>query len=253
MNRLLRPLVYVALIVALWAVGRGFGKAFSATASGSVSEGASFLLWLLGYAVLGLGLGLLVAWDLSTLLGTASEQFILGTRGRAMRFDPRLKRAERLLGEHKPMEAINLLREYLTDKPRHWHAAVRIAEIYQGPMNNALAAALEYESLLQEGRLPRAARPWIMLRLADTFLFLGRGDEATTRFEEIIQRYPRSGAAEKAQRRLAAADPEAEESQATADETPANPTQADAAEAPPAKPALPPGFTPFGERAPRRK
>jgi hypothetical protein len=243
LSRLLKPLLYAVLFAALWAVGRGFGGAFAATAQGSVKEGGHFVLWLLAYVTLGLTLGLLAAWDIGNWLGSASERFILGTGGRALRFDPRIKQAEQLLAKQQPLEAIHLLREYLTDKPRAWQIAIRIAEIYQGPLHSPLAAVLEYEAILQNQRPPRPARPWILLRLGDAFLHLDKAAEATARFEEIVHKYPRSGAADKARRRLAAAAPE------TADEPPAEA----APETPPARPALPPGFRPLGEKPPRRR
>lgn len=250
MSRLLRLLLYPLLLAALWAVSRGFGRAYSTMFGGSAAEGSHFILWLLAYVALGLILGLLAAWDFSTFLGSTSERFILGTGGRAMRFDPRLKQAEALLSKQQPREAIELLREYLTDKPRDWQAAIRIAEIYQGPLRTPLAAVLEYEAILQNQRPPRAARPWILLRLGDAFLHLDRADAATARFEEIVRKYPRSGAAEKAARRLAAGNPDPEEPATEPAEAP----QPEAiAESAPPKHALPPGFLPLKDKPPRRR
>jgi tetratricopeptide (TPR) repeat protein len=247
---ILKLAAYGALLVGLWAVGRGFGRAYSAMSGGSAAEGSHFVLWLLAYVALGVTLGLLAAWDFSTFLGSASERFVLGTGARGMRFDPRLKQAEALVSKQEPLEAIRLLREYLADKPRDWHAAIRIAEIYQGPLNNPLAAVLEYEALLQHGRLPRAARPWILLRLGNGFLFLGRADAATQWFEEILRKYPRSAAAEKAQRRLDAANPEAPETEAADGDGATEPAGPEPASPPQVK--LPPGFRRREEAAPRR-
>jgi hypothetical protein len=242
MRRHLKWLLYPLLLAALWWAGSGLGRAFTALSSGGATASASQLgTWFCAYLLLGLALGVLAAWDISTWFGSTSERFIFGTGGRALHFDPRLKQAEALLKDRQPLAAIEILRAHLGDKPREWQAAARIAEIYQGPLHNPLAAALEYEELLKHGRLPRAARPWILLRLGDTYLFLNRGDAATAQFTQVVSKYPRSGAAEKARRRLAAAEPAppppAPEPAPTAPVTPG--------------PKLPPGFRPFDARHPR--
>lgn len=243
--RLLKWLVYPALAVALWLVGRGMGRTFAGMSEGGVAEAAHLVVWFLGYVALGLALGMLAGWDISTWLGSVSERFIFGTGARSLRRDPRLRRAEELLAKREALAAIGVLREYLTDKPRDWQAAVRIAEIYLGPLQNPLAAVLEYEAILQRGRLPRAARPWVLLRLGEGFLYLDRGDAAIERFEEIIRKYRRSGAAAKARRRLAAGSPGAVQTDEAQPAPAAPPSEAGPV---PQVGKLPPGFRPFDAR-----
>lgn len=197
----LRVSAYVALLGTLYFLSRRVGRAYEHITTDHVAGSASSVfLYFLGFLLVGGLLAVLAAWDISRLLGAVTEEAVLGG-GSLPENEPRLLEADRLRKEGEPLEAVRVLREHLTEKPRDWQTNVRIAEVYTHDLRNPLAAALEYEQLLQR-RLPRGARAWLMVRLADNYLLLRRGDEAVELFEQVTNKFPRTPAAKKAARRL---------------------------------------------------
>jgi TolA-binding protein len=103
-------------------------------------------------------------------------------------------------GEH--LMAIQLLREFLKKNPREQHAAIRIAEIYENDLRNPLAAALEYEEVLQH-KLRADRWGWTAIKLANLYSGkLRKPDKAIELLQRIVEEYPQTKAAEKARQRL---------------------------------------------------
>ena len=202
MRLLAKIALYAALVATLLALAHRFGAAYEHAVGASSGDATTRALTALGaYLLLGTALALLTAWDIAQLAGHQSERLLLGG-GRVLAIDPRPRQAERLRAGGEPLEAIRLLRAYLQARPRDWQTAVRIAEIYEQDLRNPLAAALEYEDLLRH-RLPRQARPWLTLRLANLHLKLRRADLAVPLLRQLDEQFGDTPAAAKARRRLA--------------------------------------------------
>ena len=92
----------------------------------------------------GIGLGVLVAKDVSSIMGTQGVDFVFNDDGVGQK-DPDYEEAEQAAMKGKPLEAVQLLRDYLNKHPRRIFAALRIAELYETGLNNPRAAAMEYE------------------------------------------------------------------------------------------------------------
>lgn len=202
MRLLLKLLFYAAAIAALcWFVPQIATSFNRATAAGSTPDAsrayALFALYLLAGAVL----AIFAAWDAAHFFGDMAGR-LFWSGGRIASLTPAWWRAERLCKERQPLDAIRVLRDYLNTHPRQWRISVRIAEIYQHEIEDALPAALEYEELLKQ-RLPDTARAEITLRLAACYLLLHRPDDSAAKLREVIETFPRTPAAEKAERRLA--------------------------------------------------
>lgn len=187
--------------------------------------GAGLLLSALGLAFFG-------AHDISRYVAHHAEQFILSDQGEAMR-DPEYEQAEKLWANGEYLEAIQLMREHLKSNPRHQYVALRIAEIYEKDLGNYLAAALEYEQVLQH-KLPPERWGWAAIHLANLYSGkLGKLDEAEALLKRIIREYGATAAAKKARERLGEPEP-----------APAEPERASAEEPQPGSSNLPPGFRP---------
>jgi hypothetical protein len=129
-----------------------------------------------------------------------------------------------------------MMREYLKKHPREQHVALRIAEIYEKDLFNPLAAALEYEEVLQH-KLPPERWGWAAIHLCNLYSKLNHHDKVIALLKRIDAEYGQTAAAEKARKRLEdlgvplAADEIAQE-----DQSPQPPP-------PDSGPKLPPGFT----------
>lgn len=180
------------------------------------------------FAVIVLG-GLLAAFDISRFMAARVEEFVFDEKGEAAR-DPEYEEAEKVWANGKPLEAIGLMRDYLKVHPLEQYVALRIAEIYEKDLGNYLAAALEYEEVLNK-RLPPERWGWAAIHLANLYSGkMNRGDDAAGLLRRIINEHPHTSAAKKARERLGEPEP-----------VPA-PVQT---EAPAAEPSnLPPGFRP---------
>jgi predicted Zn-dependent protease len=213
-----------------------------------------------------LGLGLLIAYDVTQIAGTQAVDFLFNDAGEGQR-DPEYERAEAEWAKGKHLDAIQMMRDFVKKHPREIYASLRIAEIYEKDLRNYLAAALEYEEVLKH-RLPAERWGWAAIHLCNLYSRLNKSEQAVALLRRIADDYPKTGAAKKARARLGMAEPEPEvveeEAEAEAaqetddghsiiymeerppeleprDETPApEPEPTAAPEAP--KPNLPPGF-----------
>jgi hypothetical protein len=202
MRVLLKLLFYGPAIFALfWLLPQIAASFERATSAGSAADAAHGYGWFAVYLVIGAGLAIVTAKDISTLCGDLAGSLFVGG-GRLPAITPALWKVERLRKQRKPLAAINVLRDYQAAHPRHWQAALRIAELYQHDLKEPLPAALEYEQILKH-RLPRRARADIMLRLAACHLLLRNGEKSAAVLREVLKNYPGAPAAETAARRLA--------------------------------------------------
>jgi predicted Zn-dependent protease len=212
-----------------------------------------------------IGLGLLIAYDVTQFVGTQAVDFLFNDAGEGQR-DPEYERAEAEWANGKFLDAIQLMRDFLKKHPREIYAALRIAEIYEKDLKNPLAAALEYEEVLKH-KLPAERWGWAAIHLCNLYSKLNQPDKALALLRRVADEYPKTGAAKKARVRLGLAEPEPEvaeeeagaeaESESTAEHPvifmeahppelePRQPSQPLPPETPDApKPGLPPGFRP---------
>lgn len=195
---------------------------------------------------------LLVAYEFSHFVGEKTEEFFFNDGGEPVH-DPEYEEAEQMWANGQHIDAIGHLREYMKRDPRQLHAAIRIAEIYENDLRNPLAAALEYEDILQK-KLPAERWGWAAVHLANLYSGpLNRTDQAMSLLERIAQEYPRTGAARKAREHLGLPEPEPEpEPVAPPKPRPTVSLEAAATESAPEEPPaaepprsnLPPGFRP---------
>ncbi|MFN7140197.1 MAG: tetratricopeptide repeat protein [Limisphaerales bacterium] len=148
-----------------------------------------------------LALGLLAAYDVSQYLGNRTVDFLFNDDLKGVH-DPDYEQAEQMYANGKPLEAIQMLREYLRKNPRQQHAALRIAEIYEKDLANYLAAALEYEEILKH-KLPRERWGWAAIHLCNLYSKLGKNDQTVALLRRVAEEYSETAAAKKARKRLA--------------------------------------------------
>jgi TolA-binding protein len=237
----------------------------------NVSEArGAMITYLAAFVGSMIGLGLLVAHDVTQFVGAQAVDFLFNDAGEGQR-DPEYERAEAEWANGKFLDAIQLMRDFLKKHPRELYAALRIAEIYEKDLKNPLAAALEYEEVLKH-KLPGERWGWAAIHLCNLYSKLNQSDKALALLRRVADEYPKTGAAKKARVRLGLAEPEPDvveeqanvegESEST-DEHPVifmeahppeleprqpSPPKPDAPAAPEApdapKPSLPPGFRP---------
>ena len=219
-----------------------------------------------------IGLGLLIAHDVTQYAGSQAVDFLLNDVGEAFR-DPEYERAEAEWANGKYLDAIQMMRNFLEKNPRAIHAAVRIAEIYEKDLKSDLAAALEYEEVLKH-KLPAEKWGWTAIHLCNLYSRLNQTGKSQALLRRVAGEYPRTAAAKKARAHLGLLKPEPEavqeesrdevESEATEEnpvitvearppeleprwQTPRPPPREppEPPEPPePSKPSLPPGFRP---------
>lgn len=149
-----------------------------------------------------ISLGLLAAFDISQFIGKGTIGTLFNDDGDSV-IDGDYEVAEAQWQQGDYLEAIRLLREYLTNHPKEIHAALRIAEIYEKDLNHPLAAALEYEEILQK-RLPRERWGWAAIHLANLYSGpLEKPDRALALLRRLDREYGETQAAQKARERLA--------------------------------------------------
>ena len=173
---------------------------------GSLHKGSGFGkrpglgLWIGCTLAAVLGLGLLLAYDFSQFAGKQAIE-VLYQDERPSVVDAEYEEAEQIRASGDPLEAIRKLREYLQNNPREIHAALRIAEIYEKDLYNPLAAALEYEVILQ-AKLKPDKWGWSAIHLCNLYFKLDQEDKAIALLERLDLEYGQTGAAEKARKRL---------------------------------------------------
>jgi TolA-binding protein len=173
----------------------------------SLARGAmiAYLAALIGSLI---GLGLLVAHDVSQFAGGQAVEYFFGDAADALR-DPEYDRAEVEWANGKYLDAIQMMRDFLQKNPREIHAALRIAEIYEKDLKNPLAAALEYEEVLKH-KLPAERWGWAAIHLCNLYSKLNKSAQALALLHRIAEEYPQTGAAKKARERLGLTEPELE-------------------------------------------
>lgn len=154
-----------------------------------------------------LALGLLVGRDVSGYLTHRVHREIYGEASEP-EGDPEYDEAERVWANGDHLEAVRLLRDFLQKKPGKLHAAFRIAEIYEKDLRNPLAAALEYETILQH-RFEPERWGWAAIHLVNLYNRLGQEAKAEALLRRIQDEYPQTEAAAKARERLGEPPPPA--------------------------------------------
>ena len=158
-----------------------------------------------GFCLSVLFIGLLAAYDISQYLGKGAINTLFNDDGVGM-IDDEYEVAEAEWQNGDYLEAIRLMRDYLAKNPKQVHASIRIAEIYEKDLNNPLAAALEYEEILEQ-KLPRERWGWAAIHLANIYSGpLEKPDQAISLLRRLDDEYGDTQAAEKARRRLAMID-----------------------------------------------
>jgi len=71
----------------------------------------------------------LIAYDVTQFLGSKSLDVLFNDDLKGVH-NPEYEEAESLWANGKPLEAIQMMREYLKKNPREQYVALRIAEIY---------------------------------------------------------------------------------------------------------------------------
>jgi TolA-binding protein len=160
------------------------------------------------------GLGLLAAYDMTHFMGSRAVDYLFSDVGEGMR-DPEYERAEQTWVNGKPLEAIQMMREYLEKNPREQYVALRIAEIYEKDLRNFVAASLEYEEVLKK-RLPPERWGWAAIHLCNLYARMGQQDKMTALLQRIVRDYPGTGAAKKARQTLGLPERQEKEEEAAA-------------------------------------
>lgn len=176
------------------------------------------------------GLGSLIAYDVTQYAGQRATLSLFDDRGDDVT-ETTYEQVEKAYSNGDFLEAVRLLREFLTENPKAVHAQIRIAEIYEKDLNNPLAAALEYEEVLQQP-LEAERKGWTAIHLVNLYNRLEKPDKAVALMKRVVAECPDTPAAAKARERLEAAGIELE---------PPPPAEGSAPEEP-GSPGLPPGF-----------
>ena len=157
--------------------------------------------YFFGFLVMAVFLGLLVARDIAEFFGNRSVEFLLNDEGTGLK-NPEYDEAEREWANGNHLDAIRLMRDYVTRNPREQYVALRIAEIYEKDLKNHLAAALEYEEVLKH-KLPPDRWSWAAIHLCNLYSKLDKTKEAVELLRRIATEFSETPAAEKARKRLA--------------------------------------------------
>jgi len=189
-------------------------------------------------------LGILIGRDISAYIADRAVKFIFNDEGEALK-TPEYERAEEVWKSGDYLEAIRILREYYEKHPREIYVATRIAEIYENDLHNPLAAALEYEQILNH-KLPPERWGWYAIHLVNLYGKLGQTEKGTNLLNEINNRYPLTAAAKKARQRLGLPEPELPQEEKNEEEPSAEQEQEESKpqKSQPQQPQLPPGFRP---------
>ncbi len=224
------------------AAGAGATAAGRSPAAGrpAPAQGSSLGFWIAVFVVGVLGFAGVVGWDVTQWFATRANR-ALGVEVQAPEDKaPEYDAAEQEWAKGNHLDAITLMREYLARNPSEQYVALRIAEIYEKDLGNYLAAALEYEEVLNK-KLPREKWGWTALRLSNLYSGrLNQPDRAVATLERVIRDYPETAAAKKARERLGIPEP-TEEPVGEMDVNPVG-TQTVAGSETPESSALPSGF-----------
>src|ERR1035441_7280289 len=137
--------------------------AASGVLAANAAQGGKSFSYLAPFVGALVGLGVLFAYDLTQFVGSRVVEYLFDDQGEGTR-DPEYERAEQTWVNGKPLEAIEMMREYLKKHPREQFVALRIAEIYEKDLHNYVAASLEYEEVLKK-KLPAERWGWAAIHL----------------------------------------------------------------------------------------
>jgi len=208
--------VKIALYLGLLSAGAWLALQFNASYEALQAEGAQrgedspslspkhyreiMTYGAVGFAVV-FALALLVARDVSKLVGEYTMRVFNLDESMGIK-DTQYELADEAWRNGKYLDAIRLLREYLSNHPKEIHALVRIAEIYDKDLKNYTAAALEYEKVLEYTINPERWG-WIAIRLVNIYTGeLGENEKGLALLRRIVSEHPQSKAADKARARL---------------------------------------------------
>jgi tetratricopeptide (TPR) repeat protein len=183
--------------------GPGATNARPATASPPTAPaGKSPLVAVWGFLALLtlLSLGLLVGNEVSQYIAQRVHRELYSDEGGDMA-DPLYEQAEQVWANGDHLEAVRLMREYLQANPRRLHVALRIAEIYEKDLNNHLAAALEYEEVLQHKFDPERWG-WAAVHLCNLYNRLNQPQKAEALLHRVVGECAGTGPAKKAREHL---------------------------------------------------
>jgi TolA-binding protein len=197
-------------------------------------------LWTALFVISLIGLGLLIAGDVSHYFGNRALKVLYNDEGEGMK-DPEYDKAEEVWANGEHLEAIKMMREYLAKNPRQQHVSIRIAEIYEKDLGNNLAAALEYEEVLKQ-KLQPERWGWAAIHLCNLYFRLGQEQKGFDLLRRIVSEFPNTAAAEKARKRLEQVDSTAFTEQLTTEQNVSAAPKSVASSGPPSN--LPPGFRP---------
>jgi hypothetical protein len=157
--------------------------------------------WGGGLVICVVGLGLLVARDASHYLSNRAMKTLYDDEPPDLT-GPDYEAAEQEWARGNFLDAIQLLRDYLSENPRQLHVALRIAEIYEKDLQNPLAASLEYEEVLKKP-LPPERWGWAAIHLCNLYTGkLNQMPKSVSLLRRIVDEYGETAAAEKARLRL---------------------------------------------------
>lgn len=165
--------------------------------------------YLFALVVVLIGLGCLIAYDVTHLMGSRAVDLLFNDRGEGAR-EPEYEKAEQVWANGDFLEAIQLMRDYLKKNKREQFVALRIAEIYEKDLKNYLAAVLEYEEILKK-KLPDERWGWAAIHLCNLYSKMNQPAKTMALLERIANEYPKTGAAKKARARLGIAETAEEE------------------------------------------
>jgi hypothetical protein len=146
------------------------------------------------------GLGVILAHDFSHFIGAKFAKILHNDDGESIKKSD-YEVAEQIWTDGNPLQAIELMREYLRKNPKEQHVAMRIAEIYEKDLNNPLAAALEYEEVLKQ-KLASEKWGWTAIHLCNIYFKLDKAGKAIALLHRINKEHPGTVPADKARKRL---------------------------------------------------
>lgn len=152
-----------------------------------------------------IGLGMLVARDVSKFVAQETLEFVFNDEGVGV-MNPEYEEAEKVWATGDHLEAVRLLREYYRKYPREAHALLRIAEIYENNMHNYLAAILEYEEILKL-KLPADRWGRTAIHLSKLYDKCKQPEKAEVLMQRIVDDYGQTAAAKKAREWLGIPEP----------------------------------------------
>jgi hypothetical protein len=153
------------------------------------------------FVVFAVGVGLVMGHALSHYVVEKTGKILFDHEGELVK-TPDYELAEQEWANGNPLDAIQLMRNYLKEHPQEQHVALRIAEIYEKDLKNHLAAALEYEEVLKQ-KLPPEQWGWTAIHLCNLYSTkLNQPEKARALLERIDAEYGGTAAASKARKHL---------------------------------------------------